>query len=90
MITNGYEKELLNYSSSQKDRIYQIWERRPKWIEIKNNMILKQKLDYIHKNPVSINWNLADNEFEYIWSSARSYETGDVKEYPFLTLYRST
>lgn len=43
-----------------------------------------QKLNYIHHNPVSGKWQLADDFIQYEHSSASFYETGEVKKYkPF-------
>ena len=39
---------------------------------------LMQKLDYIHKNPVSKRWQLVDDYTEYKYSSAGFYEKGIV------------
>ncbi len=45
---------------------------------------LKQKLDYIHSNPVSKKWNLAKDVTEYKHSSARYYLTGEQGIYEVL------
>ena len=37
---------------------------------------LKQKLDYIHSNPVSKKWDLVKDVVDYTHSSALFYETG--------------
>lgn len=37
-----------------------------------------QKLDYIHKNPVSKRWQLVEDYTEYKFSSAGFYEKGIV------------
>jgi len=42
-----------------------------------------KKLDYIHFNPVSGKWNLAKDDMDYHFSSARFYETG-VDDFGFL------
>ena len=34
---------------------------------------LRQKLDYVHQNPVQPQWQLAELPEEYVWSSARFY-----------------
>ncbi|HMP87591.1 MAG TPA: hypothetical protein PKE63_09960 [Lacibacter sp.] len=41
-----------------------------------SSFMVNQKIDYIHYNPVSGKWNLADNYNEYMYSSASFYETG--------------
>ena len=57
LIQENSQAELDEYKSSQKDRIYHIWERRAKWIEINNLAILEQKIEYIHNNPIQENGN---------------------------------
>ena len=43
-----------------------------------------QKMNYIHRNPVSGKWQLVNDFTEYEHSSASYYETGEVKNYaPF-------
>jgi hypothetical protein len=39
---------------------------------------LQQKLDYIHHNPISGKWNLADTFIDYKHSSAGFYENNLV------------
>ncbi len=72
------------YKSTQKDRKYQIWERRPLAIPIYNDKTFYQKLNYIHCNPCSAKWNLANTPQEYLYSSAKFYETG-IDDWGFLT-----
>ena len=43
-----------------------------------NERMVEQKLNYIHHNPVSGKWALADNFLQYPYSSARFYELGEV------------
>jgi len=38
---------------------------------------IKQKLQYMHKNPVSKKWSLADSYLDYPHSSARFYSLGE-------------
>ncbi len=40
-----------------------------------------QKMDYIHDNPVTKKWNLAQNRYDYLHSSARFYDKGAHSEY---------
>lgn len=44
--------------------------------EVLNEKFLYQKLDYIHNNPVSKKWMLAQSPVDYAHSSAAWYETG--------------
>jgi hypothetical protein len=45
-------------------------------IEIYSVKVAKQKLEYIHNNPVKGKWKLAKDYFSYHYSSVRFYETG--------------
>ncbi len=56
------------------DREYQLWERNPLNIELRTGEVYRQKLGYIHWNPVRAGiCSLAE---EYKYSSALFYETG--------------
>lgn len=48
---------------------------------ISGEKFLLQKLNYIHRNPVSGRWNFAKDFAEYEHSSASFYETGKIKNY---------
>ena len=51
---------------------------------IYSEKFFNQKMNYIHRNPVSGKWQLANDFTEYEHSSASFYETGEVKAYePF-------
>ena len=75
--------DLGNYKSTQSDREYQFWERRPYKATMYNRVVFEQKLDYIHHNPVKA--NLCQLPEEYIYSSAEYYILN--KENPLLTHY---
>ncbi len=68
--------QLKTFKSTQQDRKYQIWERRPLSIPVYNEKIFIQKLNYIHNNPCKPPWNLASNPEDYFYSSAKFYKTG--------------
>ncbi|GAG39325.1 unnamed protein product [marine sediment metagenome] len=40
------------------------------------HIFVKQKLEYIHYNPVRDHWNIVKNPSEYPYSSSRNYEGG--------------
>jgi len=48
---------------------------------------IEQKLEYIHLNPLQEHWNFADKPENYVWSSARFYETGG-DHFGIITHYR--
>ena len=43
---------LKNYYVGLKDRKHQVWERNPLSVPVWREEVVKQKLDYIHSNPV--------------------------------------
>ncbi len=53
-----------------KDREYQFWQRNPLTIELFTEKVTKQKIDYIHYNPVNEKWKLCKIPQEYKYSSA--------------------
>jgi len=80
-------KQLLEqFRVNAKDRTYQIWERNPLSIDIYSEKVLKQKLSYIHQNPLQEKWRLCSRMEEYQYSSAGFYETGK-SEWQFLSHY---
>jgi putative transposase len=77
---------LALFKSSQKDRGYHFWKREAKSIELYDDVIFQQKLDYIHFNPVKA--GLCSMPEEYMYSSAEFYETGCVFREGIPTHYR--
>ena len=45
-------------------------------VVIYSREVAKQKLDYIHFNPVTGKWKLAKDDINYHFSSAKFYESG--------------
>ena len=41
--------------------------------EVMTEKFVRQKLNYMHKNPVSVIWKLVDHYLDYEYSSARFY-----------------
>jgi putative transposase len=78
--------ELMNYKSTQRDRIYHIWERRAFWKHLENTRIVEQKLNYVHQNPLTEKWALCESIENYPWSSASYYLRGDQR-FDFLTSF---
>ncbi|MDF3076957.1 MAG: hypothetical protein K0S09_846 [Sphingobacteriaceae bacterium] len=70
LIAN-FPHQLNNYRSTQADRLYHFWERRPYVATMFNRTVCEQKIDYIHNNPVKA--ALCDTPEEYHYSSARFY-----------------
>ena len=71
------------YEVNAANKKYEIWQRDSLSREIVSKEFAKQRLDYIHFNPVSGKWNLAKDYLDYYYSSTRFYDTG-VDEFGFL------
>ena len=70
------------------NKAYEFWQRDSLGVEIWSRNVAKQKLEYIHANPVSGKWKLAKDDISYYFSSARFYEYG-IDEFGFLNnLYK--
>src|SRR5690606_3610288 len=70
-IIKNYPLILESYKSTQADRLYHFWERRPYKATMFSREVLEQKLDYIHYNPVKAGICNLPEEYEY--SSAKYY-----------------
>jgi REP element-mobilizing transposase RayT len=73
---NPYKVDAVNKS-------HQIWQPDSLGIEIYSREVARQKLNYIHANPVSGKWLLAKDDISYHYSSAKFYETG-IDDFGFL------
>jgi REP element-mobilizing transposase RayT len=56
---------------SGKHTKYMFWQNDYHPVELSTNLLLTQKLDYIHNNPVTA--GIVDKAEEYLYSSARDY-----------------
>lgn len=56
------------------DRDYQIWKREPLSVELPSAKMFKQKLEYIHYNPVEA--GICIKPEDYYYSSASFYLDG--------------
>ncbi|MEM7549802.1 MAG: transposase [Bacteroidota bacterium] len=75
--------ELSKFKIEANNKEFEFWQQNPMAIELYSPKVAYQKLDCIHHNPLSKNWNLANEPQDYKYSSASYYETGDTK-FPFL------
>lgn len=76
---------LENFVSERKDRKFKFWKLSCGELRIHHPDILKQKIKYIHENPLKGIYKTVDDEIEYYYSSANSYEKGN-SEFSFLKL----
>ena len=79
LITRHYETEqdhavlaaLAKIAPS--DQHYAVWEPEYQAKNVFTPDFLRQKVTYIHNNPLQAHWRLADRAENYIWSSAGYY-----------------
>jgi REP element-mobilizing transposase RayT len=81
--------DLTVFSGTGNRRTYQLWNDDPMAIELYTKEVIEQKLEYIHRNPISIKWKLCDSPEEYKYSSANFYKTG-ASPFEFLKDYRQS
>lgn len=63
-----FKKAALN---NKRNKTYQVWQQHNHPIELDNAEIARQKLNYIHENPVKA--QIVSNEEDYLYSSAKKY-----------------
>ena len=83
-ILDVHSDELQFYRSTQADRKYHFWERRPYKATMYNRKVASQKLNYMHYNPVRA--KLCKLPEDYRFSSCRFYELNE-DEWGFITHY---
>lgn len=71
LLRNAQSPLLTELLVEAKDRKHQVWERNSLGIDLKSSKVTKQKLDYIHNNPVKA--GLCQFPEDYKYSSARFY-----------------
>ena len=85
-LQKNHPAVLLHFKVGAKDREYQFWERNALSVELRTDKVFRQKLEYIHWNPVKA--GLCKLPEDYLYSSALFYETG-IDKWGFLTHYRN-
>ena len=74
------ELYLLDYFEQQakgiKKQRYKVWETGFWDKNIFLEEFLREKMEYIHNNPINKNWRLVEERSEYPFSSARFYDGG--------------
>ena len=81
-LIDSHSSELENYRSTQRDRQYHFWERRPYKATMYNREVAKQKIDYMHYNPVKAGLCAMPEDYKY--SSAKYYEL-NIDDWGFIT-----
>jgi REP element-mobilizing transposase RayT len=83
LILRQYEAEenqevLAFFASTVKlgqNQEHAVWDDEYQPKNIFSPDFLRQKLDYIHHNPLQPHWRLVERPEQYLWSSARFYLT---------------
>jgi len=75
--TDNRKELLASFRQSKRDQRHEhsVWQD----IQAKNIYsmdVLRQKMEYIHQNPVAKDWMLAEDRADYPYSSARYYDYG--------------
>lgn len=81
MKTEGVTME--SYRTDAPNKIFEFWQRDPLAIHLFSKEVAFQKIDYIHGNPCAEHWQLANEPWDYQYSSAAFYEKNE-KTYSFL------
>ena len=77
------EGDSKKYEVNAANKKHEIWQRDSLSIQIYSREVARQKLDYLHFNPVKGKWKLSKDDLDYFYSSSRFYETG-FDEFGFL------
>ena len=85
-LRNNHKEVLETFKVKASDRTYQIWERNALSTSLWNQGVFKQKLNYLHNNPLVA--GLCRFPEEYKYSSASFYQKGTC-ECSFLTHYQA-
>lgn len=83
MLKTDKENSLGSYAVDAHNKSYEFWKRDSLAVHLFSKEVACQKLDYAHYNPCTEYWQLAKEPGDYLFSSAKYYETG-VKNFIFL------
>ena len=79
-VTRETAEQLLRYfaqlAENVPDQSHRFWQQDSDLKIVESVDFLKQKLEYIHNNPVQPQWNLVENPSDYQYSSCRFYDVG--------------
>ncbi|MBK8981082.1 MAG: hypothetical protein IPM38_01895 [Ignavibacteria bacterium] len=67
----------VNLSEKKRNKEHEVFEDSFDCKELFTEKFIKQKLNYIHRNPISGKWKLAEDYLDYEYSSARFYIHGE-------------
>ena len=85
LLRARHPQVLKKFKVNLVDRQYQFWERNPLSIVIYRDEVFYQKAGYIHWNPCTEKWRLADRPEAYKYSSVYKRDEGGYWE--FVTVF---
>ena len=71
-------KSSVKKSSKARNKKHEVFESSFDCKEVLSEKFIRQKLNYMHKNPVSGKWKLVEDYLNYKYSSARFYDLGEA------------
>ena len=74
--------DAVEITDRKRGKLHEVYEDSFDIKECLTQKFIKQKLDYIHNNPCSGKWMLAECPENYVHSSAKFYTTGEQGIYP--------
>lgn len=83
MLIKDNEIKLARYTVQARNKEHEFWRRDSIAVRLYTSSVAYQKLNYIHLNPVSKHWRLADNPCDYAYSTSAFYEK-NTKSYAFV------
>lgn len=83
---HGLKDYLFPHIVNAPDRVLQIWERNALSVDIYSSDVFRQKLNYIHNNPLQEKWQLSALPEAYRYSSAGFYLDG-VDEFGIMSSF---
>ncbi len=83
LLKKDEDNSLAAFAVNAHNKKYEFWKRDSLAIHLFSQEIAYQKLDYTHYNPCTEYWQLAKEPVDYMFSSARFYDSG-IKEFAFL------
>ncbi|WP_205942973.1 transposase [Pedobacter frigidisoli] len=73
------DEELISYRVNLANKNYEFWQRDSLATHLYSPDVAYQKLDYLHNNPTTERWQLADEPSNYLYSSASFYENNETR-----------
>jgi REP element-mobilizing transposase RayT len=64
---------LAEAAASHGNQKHKVWEDGYNAKDVFSPEFLRQKMDYVHRNPCQPRWNLVERPEDYVWSSASFY-----------------